>query len=203
MDILFIMPLKFILPLLALIFIPINVNISIILFLLYSSLYFFNFMRKSRVSSSFNNSNPHKVSREILFRKINLGHGRNFKFSIELEVLENLLVIFGSFGFSNVYGGLSFSTIRDSNFLRNILLGIPYEYYLVLKGGKDSGELYFLIINAKFNFYNRDSVISKILELINSLSISIPARDVKIMSGDEILKNFLNFNGNLRCVKIV
>lgn len=159
-------------------------------------------MRK-RKFPSFNGSNSHKASREIIFRRISLGRGKNFKFSIELEVLENLLVRFGSFGFSNVYCGLSFSTIRDYNFLRNILLGLPYEYYLILKGGKDSSELYFLIINAKFNFFNRDSVISKVLELINSLSISIPARDVKIMSGNEILKNLLNFNDDLRGVKIV
>jgi len=148
-----------------------------------------------------NGISVNKSSREIAFRKISINRGENVKLSIRLEILENLLIVSDSFHFSNVYGGLSFSNISNSTLLRSILLRIPYEYYLIFKGGGGSSELYFLIISAKFSFYDRDSVISKVLELVNSLSISIPAEDVKIMSGNEILSEI--FNNRSRGVKIV
>ncbi|MCS7097324.1 MAG: hypothetical protein NZ926_02565 [Candidatus Methanomethylicia archaeon] len=146
-----------------------------------------------RIIHNKNTSSSHKVIKEILFRNMKFNNGEEVKVLIKFKVFDRFLKVYGTFGHMNIYSGISFSGVKDFGLLRSILLTIPFNYYLIFIGGNTSKETFILLLNVKVSWYEEESVISKIVEVINSLSLSIPANEIKILNGYELTSKILPF----------
>ncbi|MEM2137109.1 MAG: hypothetical protein QXI93_04040 [Candidatus Methanomethylicia archaeon] len=140
------------------------------------------------------NNHDNRIVRELLFRRVHFNGGRDVKNMVRSEVLDKLLLVYDNFGFTVVYGGILFSNVYDYGILKSILLKIPLGYFLILRYDNDFGEKYSLILSAKCGVYDKSNTLSKVIDLLNSLSISIPAGNIKIMGGHELLSLLLPQN---------
>jgi hypothetical protein len=139
----------------------------------------------------FGKAKSSKYFREFVFRSLDLDDFREVNLTFKFKVSDKLLLVSSYMGFNHVYGALLIHNIRDSAMLRSILLSIPFRYNLIFRGGGGSAESYILLLHVRVGFHGLDSAVSRIVELLNSLSLSIPAESVVVLSGDEIISQVL------------
>jgi|GEM_PF-1493507 len=135
----------------------------------------------------FNDVKTSKYFREFLFTNLDLNDFREVDLKFKFKVSDKLLLVSSSMGFTYIFGALLFRNVRDLTLLRNILLGVPFNYHLIFRGGEGSSESYILLLYVKVGFHALGSAMSKLIEILNSLSLSIPADSVVVLSGDEVI----------------
>lgn len=182
------------LMLLALLFIfLVNPSLFLVISMLMVALFIiYKFTRNGKLNfPRFNKVEEQKCLREFVFRSLELESLREVDLRFRFKVSDKLLLVSNSIGFTHVYGALLFHNVRDPAMLKSILLGLPFEYHLIFRGGEGSSESYILLLHVKVGFHNLDFTVSKLVGILNSLSLSIPAESVVILSGDEIISKVL------------
>ena len=136
-------------------------------------------------------SSSKTCAREFVYRKSRVSEiEKEIHINNRFLVLDKLLILIKKYWFLELYGGILFYGLTGSSFLDDLLINVPVDFLLFFFKSKDTGDLYLLVPKTSATFYNKQEKISLLIEVLNSISLLLPASNIKILSGQE-LKQFM------------
>lgn len=134
---------------------------------------------------------------KLIYPKINVKNFDEKTFSINLKISVTKCVATYSIGLGRyiLLGAIIFRKIKNESLLKEIIINLPVDYsFTVIRRINGSGDVYLLCLRVKSSFQNYDNKVSMIIGILNSLATTIPADEVKILEGRNLLSSILNVN---------
>ncbi|RLE55974.1 MAG: hypothetical protein DRJ26_00085 [Candidatus Methanomethylicota archaeon] len=166
-------------------------NFHILTFILIPSFLIIYLIKK--LKNSKNKKNKCIVKKTVIIEKLKVSNFSKtiFDVNIKLGVLGCVALCSSGLGGFSVSGALAFREIRDEELFKKILQSIPADYSFIFIRNKSRGDFYLLCPRISSSIRSKDEAVSIISGILNSLATSIPASEVKILKGEELVSALL------------
>lgn len=157
----------------------------------------FRYIKNRRCNGSKNREKSLKnKSCKLIYPKVDVKNFNEKTFNINLKISIAKCIAIHSIGLGKylICGAILFRIIKDESLLREIIASLPVDYSFTVIRTNNYGDAYLLCPKIKASFLNYDNKASMMIGILNSLAATIPADEVKILEGRDLLSFILNAN---------
>ncbi|GEM_PF-5223461 len=129
---------------------------------------------------------------ELRLDSIKTGKEKLYAVNLKLATLNYLAVHSPSIGKLTLSGAIAFKGIKNEALLKNLLLNMPTDFSLITIRRRGNGDLHLLIPRITVPVYKKEKAISMLTGLLTSLATSLPADEVKVLAGKQLVLALIN-----------
>ncbi|MCS7385893.1 MAG: hypothetical protein DRJ18_02490 [Candidatus Methanomethylicota archaeon] len=168
-------------------------NLPLIAFTLLLFILAYYLIKKFKNRSKKHKVKKYNIHKTIIFKKIKVRDLQKaiFDISMRLAVLGYVALSSVGLGGFSVSGAVAFREVQDEELLKRLLQSIPVDYSLIYVKSKAHGDLYLLCPRTSSSIKGKDEAVSIITGILNSLATAIPANEVRILEGKELVNALL------------
>ncbi len=167
-----------------------NPIIAIILLITFVVLKKYIINKRKIINKQFDN----KSNKSITLSRLEIKDSKEILYNINLKVgvIGCVAISSSSIGQLTCSGAIIFKNIKDEAILKELLSNIPTDFTFTIIKSERYGNVYLLSPKISISVYGKEKGISIISGITNSLATSIPANEVKVLSGKQLITTLLN-----------